>query len=93
MNPMTKEAEFKKIISEEKAEFRKQLPDLLEKYRGQWIVFKGGRVMGAFESLQEAYAKGLELFGTEDPFLIEEVCEEALRTLSFSFELGTGYVT
>jgi hypothetical protein len=93
MNPKLNEVDFKKVISNEKAEFRKQLPDLLEKLHGKWVIFKDGCVVKAFESLDAAYEHALELYGLNEPFLVEIVQEETPKVLSISLELGTIYVT
>lgn len=90
---MPDETEFKRIISAEKQEFRKQLPHLLEKHRGKWVIFKDGKVVEFFNQQDEAYARALDLYGPDEPFLVEEVQEEGTQQLSFSIELGTIYVS
>ncbi len=90
---MASDAEFRKAVSKEKAAFRKQLQSLLDKYRDKWVIFKDGQLIKVFESQDEAYATALELYGADEPFLVDVVQEEESQPLSFSIELGTAYVT
>ena len=90
---MASDAEFRKAVSNEKAAFRKQLPDLLEKYRDKWVIFKDGQLIKVFESQDDAYVAALDLYGADEPFLVDVVQEEESQPLSFSIELGTSYVT
>jgi len=89
----SKTEDFNNAISEEKADFREQLTELLKEYRDKWVIFKDGKVIEAFDDKEVAYAKALDLFGLDEPFLIEIVQVEKLQPLSFSIELGTNYVT
>ena len=90
---MASDAEFRKAVSEEKAAFREQLPSLLEKYRDKWVIFKDGQLVEVFDSQEEAYKRALDLYGADEPFLVDVVKEEESQPLSFSIELGTSYVT
>ena len=66
-----------KRVREEAARFRADLPTLLTRYAGQWIIYKDGTVQGAFEDEDAAYAASVQKYGARSGALIAEVTEEA----------------
>jgi DNA repair exonuclease SbcCD ATPase subunit len=81
--------EIAELILSESEEFHKILPELLKTNPGEWVVFKNGKVIHFFKSQEEAYQNALEQFGSEEPFLIEQIIEPIIKTGSFCLELGT----
>ena len=63
-NTLKKEFEF----------YKENQSDLLNKYRGKFIVIKDKRVVGAYDSEPEAYAETIESQKSSN-FLIQEVDE------------------
>jgi hypothetical protein len=60
------------ILKEHEA-FAAQLPHLMESHQGEWVLFKSGSPVAFFPSVDAAFSRGVELFGTSDPFLLEQV--------------------
>ena len=54
---------------------------LVKEHRGSFVLIKGAKTIGFFETEKEAYKAGLEHFGNQ-PFLIQKVTskEEITRT-------------
>ncbi len=58
------------IVNAEAEVFKAQLPDLLKKHRGKWVLFRDGRPVDFFDDYEDALIAGLEKFGREAVFLI-----------------------
>lgn len=46
---------------------------LAEGLGGKWIVIFGDQVLGIFDDPQEGHAKGIEVAGTDSPFLLKQI--------------------
>jgi hypothetical protein len=57
------------------------------------VLFKDGKVVESFDNEDAAYAKGLQLYGTDEPFLVTCVEEEKPKMTSFALEFGNIYVS
>lgn len=67
------------ILDEERRFFEQNKPELLLKYRNQYI--KGSELIGAYPSAEAAYADGLQRFGIES-FLVRQVLDEEILTVA-----------
>ncbi len=92
-SPLKTNKDFEKAISEEKAEFRRQLSKLKKTLENKWVLFKDGKVVESFDDEDTAYAEGLQRYGTDEPFLITCVEEEKPKMTSFALEFGNIYVS
>ena len=54
--------------------YEKNKQEYLKLYKGQFVLIKGEKLVGAFTTDAEAYKAGLEQFGNK-PFLIKQVLE------------------
>jgi hypothetical protein len=63
-----------KVLEETKL-FRAVLPGLLEKHRGQWVVFKGGSVRSFHDDETSAYQAAVQEFGAGTGYVIAPVAE------------------
>jgi hypothetical protein len=68
----------KNVLQNELDFFNKKKAELLKLYKGQFVVIKGGKFVGAFTTDSEAYKAGLEQFGNH-PFLIKQVLDDDTR--------------
>ncbi len=55
--------------------YNKRKEELLRVYKGQFVLIKGEKFIGAYTTDAEAYKAGLEQFGNH-PFLIKQVLED-----------------
>ena len=65
----------KNVLQKELDFFNKKKAELLKIYKGQFVLIKGEKFIGAFTQDSEAYKAGLEQFGN-NPFLIKQVLED-----------------
>ena len=63
------------LLKEEMEFFEENRQSLVERYKGQFVLVKGQRLIGAFTTAAEAYDRGVSEFG-RDPFLIKRVLTE-----------------
>jgi hypothetical protein len=75
-------------IEEEQRAFDRQLPSLLEKHEGKFVLFKNGQVVEVFDDEGAAYEAGLDRFGIDTIFLIAKIEESDPQPVSISWELG-----
>jgi hypothetical protein len=59
-------------LDQEIAAYEKQLPELQKIYLGKFVVFKGGELIGAWDTLNAAAAEAVARFG-RGPYLIRQV--------------------
>jgi hypothetical protein len=81
----------KVALSEELSFYSDIKEKLLEESRGKYVLIKGKRVAGIFDSEKSAYEKGLEKFG-DIPFLIKKVADESCVESIPALTLGVFYV-
>ena len=62
----------KTVLQTELNFFNKRKDELLRLYKGQFVLIKGEKFIGAYTTDAEAYKAGLEQFGNQ-PFLIKQV--------------------
>ncbi len=63
-NPETLETEL--------AHFKRLLKQLLETAEGKFALVKGEKLIGVFDTDQDAYRRGVKLFA-EQPFLVRQI--------------------
>ncbi len=63
------------VLQEELAFFEQKRPELVKTHLGKFALVKGRTLVDTFTTFQEAYAKGVELFGPE-PFLVKPILPE-----------------
>ncbi len=61
-----------------------QKSELLKNHEGQFVLIKNQKIHGFFTTEQEAFAKGLELFGAEEMF-IRQILKEEPKTFLPAF--------
>lgn len=66
--PKTKLGVEQKFFADNKLRF-------LKKYKNKYLLIKGRRVYGAYDSISEAYSSGLTQFGNV-PMFIKQVAKE-----------------
>jgi hypothetical protein len=62
-------------VLEETKLFRAALPGLLEKHRGEWVVFKNGVVRSFHDNEKSAYVAAVQEFGSGSGYVIAPVVE------------------
>ncbi len=65
----------KNVLKKELNFYSKNKKDYLKTYKGQFVLIKGTKFIGAFTTEAEAYKSGVGQFGNE-PFLIKQVVDE-----------------
>ena len=65
----------KTILQPELDFYNKHKQEYLKLYKGQFVLIKGDRLIGAFTTDAEAYKAGVEQFGNQ-PFLIKQVLDD-----------------
>ena len=63
------------VLEKEMAYYIEHQAELLKQYEGKYILIKGEKIIGGYESEEEAYRAGLEKFQNE-PFFIKYVAKE-----------------
>lgn len=68
--------------------FGRMKEQLLASHEGKFVLFHGEDFLGAFDSVENAYAEGVKLYG-QDPFLVKKVTpqEEVYRNQALSLGL------
>jgi len=61
-------------LDHELATYAAHREELLGSARGKFVLIKGERLVGTFESQQDAIERGYEEFGNE-PFLVKQILE------------------
>jgi hypothetical protein len=77
-----------KSLARESNAFNAQREELLKTHKGEYVVFKDEKPIAFFKTLDEAYQFGINKFGPDDPFLLEQILERAPNLTSLSWELG-----
>lgn len=67
--------------------FKKRLPELMKTHKGKYLLMKDKEELGFFDSMEEAYKKGLDIDKNEN-FSIQEVTDEKLDLGWFSCEFS-----
>ena len=78
-------------LEKERRAFDQQLPELMKDHQGEFVLFKDGRAVAFFPTYDAAYAAGLDRFGLDAEFLIQEVVEEQPKGCSISWEAGVSF--
>jgi hypothetical protein len=78
------ETEF--VLEVETEEFERRQAELKKKFPGKIVIFRGKRLAGAFDTMDEAIREAEASFGTV-PCLIRRVDAPPLSRASFAFRL------
>jgi hypothetical protein len=62
-------------LERELALFAKMKPELLKNHEGKFALIRDEEFLGAYDSVENAYAEGVKRFGRE-PFLVKKVSEQ-----------------
>ena len=76
---------WERAIDKEQALFNAQRADLMHKHKGEWALFKDGKVQGFFRSGPEAYADGIKRFGYDTVMLVTPVDEPQPECSTYAF--------
>ena len=71
-------------ISDEQKAFDAQLPGLLAKHAGKFVLQRNGQVLGVFPDYGSAYAEGIRQFGPDESFFIAKVEEVRPQPVSYA---------
>ena len=63
-----------KMLDRELQTYEAHKAELLAKGRGKWVLIKGARVAGVFDTEADAIRQGYERFGNV-PFMVKEIVE------------------
>lgn len=63
-------------LEQEQTFFESQKTKLLQQHEGQFVLIKNQKIHGFFTTEQEAYEKGIELFGAQEMFIKQILKEE-----------------
>jgi hypothetical protein len=72
----------------EQEAFDSQLDELMQEHAGQFVLMKGGDVVGYYDSFQAAYSDGVLKYGPADVFLVSEVKHRPPESPSISWTVG-----
>lgn len=78
------------MLEQELKYYKKHKAELLTHYEGQVALIKGNALHGTFTKADEAFEKGVHLFGNT-PFLIRAILEE--EQVEYSPSLSTGVIS
>lgn len=56
-------------LHDEQVFYENKKKELLKHHEGQFVLIKNQKIHGYFSSEQEAFEKGIELFGAEEMFI------------------------
>jgi hypothetical protein len=82
MNPV------EELVLEETRCFRAAIPQLMQQYRGRWVVFRGGKMRGDYASADGAYCAALKIFGADGGFVVGQVAEFGPTPVSAGIRFG-----
>ncbi|MGD0264401.1 MAG: hypothetical protein ABSD47_05500 [Candidatus Methylomirabilota bacterium] len=63
------------VLQDELAFFEERRPELVKTHLGKFALVKSRALIDTFTTFPEAYAKGVELYGSE-PFLVKMILPE-----------------
>ena len=75
-------------VMKEAARFRAEIPQLLPRYRDQWVVFRDGSVASVHPDEETAYLAGLKQFGPGGGHVVAIVREPEPIMLSPAIAFG-----
>lgn len=82
----------KELITQEKRAYEAMKEDLLKEHRGKFVLLKDGQPQGFFASHSEAYTAGVEKYGIDAVFLVQEVTKTPDPSVSLTWQLGLLHV-
>lgn len=85
---MTDQDAIRERVMNEAARFRAEIPQLLPRYRDQWIVFRDGAVVSVHPDEEAAYLAGLANFGPAGGHVVALVREPEPVMLSAAIAFG-----
>jgi hypothetical protein len=78
-------------LEQERDAFDAALNDLLEHHRGDYVVFKNQKPVDFYSDFDAAYAAALSKFGPDGVFLVTEIKEPGLGSVSLAWDMGVLY--
>ena len=63
------------MLEQERAYYKQHEVELLEQYKGRWILLTGDSLYGAYDTQKQAYDAGVNELGLGE-FMIQEVEDE-----------------
>lgn len=75
-------------LHREQDAFDSQLPQMLPHHSGEYVVFKDGKPAGFFPTYQDAYEAALDSYGLDGTFLVSEVAERPIQSVSIAWDHG-----
>ena len=70
------------MLEQERAYYKQHQFELLEKYKGRWILLTGDSLYGVYDTQKQAYDTGVGKLGL-GKFMIQEVEDEEKLTQKF----------
>lgn len=61
------------LLSVEYEVFNQRREEFEREHDKEWVLINGTEVAGFFPQFQGAFSKAVELYGTEGPYLIEQI--------------------
>ena len=77
----------KGLLAEEQAYYDEHADELLLRHPNRHLLIHGSKIVGHFESLDEAVANGIRLFGKE-PFLVRRAGDRQTKFTVPALSLG-----
>ncbi len=75
------------VLAETKR-FRQELPQLLKRYPGRWVVFKNGAVDSDHPDERSAYRAALEKYGPQGGYVVAPVAATGPTPISAGVAFG-----
>lgn len=75
-------------LEQDQEAFDRQLETLLSTHSGEWVLFKNGEPIGFFATNEQAYEAGLDRFGLDETFLVQQVAKRSPEVVSLAWEAG-----
>jgi hypothetical protein len=79
---------IEKAVLKETRRFREILPRLMRTYAGQWVVFKGEKVVSAHAAEAEAFEAAVSAFGTDGGFVVALVAKTKPTPINVAATFG-----
>jgi hypothetical protein len=73
----------KSLLETEQKYYENKKKDFLRRFNGKFVLIKDNKLIGTFDTAEEAYGKGLSEFGNEPMFIKRVVKEEPTSVITF----------
>lgn len=64
-------------VSDEASWFNSNRAFIANQYNGQWVLVKDQKIQGAYPDYASAYQAGVQMFGPNSGFLVEQALAQA----------------